>query len=172
MFNGGLVCCSMRLGIPFIAPRELGVVVAPFGRPWLPSVRWRTGLFGAHWTVNSTCIGRGRESPDWLVSASVRHRTVRCGAPDCPVCHMTVGSRSTWQLAVAWLIHQTVWRLAWNVRWIFSRRRLKTPRAESWSGLCTRLSSGWHQTVRCYTVQQLFPISFFVFFWFFWTWLY
>jgi hypothetical protein len=32
MFNGGLVYCSMRLGVPFIAPRQLGAVGAPFGR--------------------------------------------------------------------------------------------------------------------------------------------
>jgi hypothetical protein len=25
--------------VPFIAQRDLGVVGAPFGRPWLPSVR-------------------------------------------------------------------------------------------------------------------------------------
>jgi hypothetical protein len=33
MFNGCLVYCSMRLGVPFIAPRELGAVGVPFGRP-------------------------------------------------------------------------------------------------------------------------------------------
>jgi hypothetical protein len=32
MFNGGLVYCSMRLGVPFIALRQLGSVEAPFGR--------------------------------------------------------------------------------------------------------------------------------------------
>jgi hypothetical protein len=26
MFNGGLMYCSMRLGVPFIAPRQLGAV--------------------------------------------------------------------------------------------------------------------------------------------------
>jgi hypothetical protein len=43
----------MRLGVPFIAPRDLGVVGAPFGRLWLPYVRECTGLSGAHRTVNS-----------------------------------------------------------------------------------------------------------------------
>jgi hypothetical protein len=43
MFNGGLVLCSMHLGIPFIAPRQLGAVETPFGRQFLPSAGWRTG---------------------------------------------------------------------------------------------------------------------------------
>jgi hypothetical protein len=38
---------SMRLGVPFIAPRERGAVGAPFGRLWLPSVRGHTGQSGA-----------------------------------------------------------------------------------------------------------------------------
>jgi hypothetical protein len=42
MFNGGLVYCSMCLGVPFIAPGQLGVVGALFGRQFLPSVCWRT----------------------------------------------------------------------------------------------------------------------------------
>jgi hypothetical protein len=47
MFNGGLVFCSMRLGVSFIAPRQLGAVGSPFGRQFLPSVGWRTGQSGA-----------------------------------------------------------------------------------------------------------------------------
>jgi hypothetical protein len=43
----------MHLGVPFIAPRDLGAVGAPFGRPWLSSVRGCTGLSSAHRTVNS-----------------------------------------------------------------------------------------------------------------------
>jgi hypothetical protein len=37
---------SMRLGVPFIAPRQLGVVGGILGRQFLPSVRWRTGQSG------------------------------------------------------------------------------------------------------------------------------
>jgi hypothetical protein len=33
---------SMRLGVPFIAPRQLGAVGGQQGRPSLPSVEWRT----------------------------------------------------------------------------------------------------------------------------------
>jgi hypothetical protein len=34
---------SMRLGVPFIAPRQLGAVGGNLGRQFLPSVEWRTG---------------------------------------------------------------------------------------------------------------------------------
>jgi hypothetical protein len=37
----------MRLGVPFIAPRQLGAVESIPGRQFLPSVAWRTGQFGA-----------------------------------------------------------------------------------------------------------------------------
>jgi hypothetical protein len=37
----------MRLGVPFIAPRQLGAVGGQQGRPSLPSVEWRTGQSGA-----------------------------------------------------------------------------------------------------------------------------
>jgi hypothetical protein len=38
---------SMRLGVPFIAPRQLGAVEDQHGRLSLPSVEWRTGHSGA-----------------------------------------------------------------------------------------------------------------------------
>jgi hypothetical protein len=37
----------MHLGVPFIAPMQLGSVWTPFGRLWLPSVRGLTGQSGA-----------------------------------------------------------------------------------------------------------------------------
>jgi hypothetical protein len=37
----------MRLGVPFIAPRQLGAVGGILGRLILPSVGWRTGQSGA-----------------------------------------------------------------------------------------------------------------------------
>jgi hypothetical protein len=38
---------SMRLGVPFIAPRQLGAVGGQQGRLSLPSIGWRTGQSGA-----------------------------------------------------------------------------------------------------------------------------
>jgi hypothetical protein len=37
----------MRLGVPFIAPRQVGAVESIPGRQFLPSVDWRTGQSGA-----------------------------------------------------------------------------------------------------------------------------
>jgi hypothetical protein len=43
MLKGCLVFSSMRLGVPFIAPRQLGAVESISRRQFLPSVAWRTG---------------------------------------------------------------------------------------------------------------------------------
>jgi hypothetical protein len=56
MFLVSLGSSSMRLGVLFIAPRQLGAVGDQQGRPFLPFVGWRT------------------ESP-------VRHRTVTVDGP-------------------------------------------------------------------------------------------
>jgi hypothetical protein len=53
MFKGCLVWCSIRIGVPFIALRDIGAVGALFGRLWLPSIRGCTRLSGAHRTVNN-----------------------------------------------------------------------------------------------------------------------
>jgi hypothetical protein len=47
MFLESLVCSSIRLGVSFIAPRQLGTVGGQLGRPILPSVEWCTGQSGA-----------------------------------------------------------------------------------------------------------------------------
>jgi hypothetical protein len=47
MFLVSLGCSSMRLGVPFIAPRQLGAVGGQQERLSLPSVGWRTGQSGA-----------------------------------------------------------------------------------------------------------------------------
>jgi hypothetical protein len=47
MFKVCLVYSSMCLGVPFVAPRQLGAVGSNLGRQFLPSVGWRTGQSGA-----------------------------------------------------------------------------------------------------------------------------
>jgi hypothetical protein len=42
----------MCLGVPFIAPRQLGVIESNLGRLILPSIDWRTGQSGAHRTLS------------------------------------------------------------------------------------------------------------------------
>jgi hypothetical protein len=46
---------SMRLGVPFIAPRQLGAVGGQLGRPNLPSVGWCTGQSGAPPDSHCSC---------------------------------------------------------------------------------------------------------------------
>jgi hypothetical protein len=80
---------SMHLGVPFIAPRQLGAVEGQQGRPSLPSVEWRTGQYGAppdsHYRrfgadllpflAQTTIAPPGQLAHRTLSSA---HRTVRC----------------------------------------------------------------------------------------------
>jgi hypothetical protein len=97
MLRECLVYSSMCLGVPFIAPRQLGAVGCIPGRQFLPSVAWRTGQSGAPPdtvrcplpTVGSaTCltrIARPTVGPtDRWPDRPLAHRTVRC-TPDSPV---------------------------------------------------------------------------------------
>jgi hypothetical protein len=86
----------MHLGVPFIAPRQLGVVEVPIGMQFLPSVWWHTRQSGAPPDMNSSrpvpdllpylaqpTIGAGHASPadyaaDRWQRAPLAHRTVRC----------------------------------------------------------------------------------------------
>jgi hypothetical protein len=89
MFLVSLVFCSMRLGVPFIAPRQLGAVGDQLGRQFLPSVKWRTRQSGA--PPDSHCsspvldflpyraqptVGPLGQLSHWTLSGA--HRTVRC----------------------------------------------------------------------------------------------
>jgi hypothetical protein len=111
MLEGCLVYSSMRLGVPFIAPRQLGAVESKSRRPILPSIVGRTGQSGAHRTLSgarfisiNSSADRCRPLQIWRTgqsSASFRplarprvarrfrgrplaHRTVWC-TPDSPV---------------------------------------------------------------------------------------
>jgi hypothetical protein len=48
---------SMRLGVPFIAPRQLGAVGGILGRQFLPSVGWRTEQSGAPPDIHCSLSG-------------------------------------------------------------------------------------------------------------------
>ena len=68
----------MRLGVPFIAPRQLGAVENKSGRPSLPSVVGRTGQSGARFPSLNSAADRCRCGSRW------RTGHVRC-TPDSPV---------------------------------------------------------------------------------------
>jgi hypothetical protein len=87
-----LVCSSMRLGVPFIAPRQLGAVESNSRRQFLPSVAWRTGQSGAPPdTVRCGSPSLFGKADRWHLGAVGAPDTVRC-TPDSPVFLLTVGS--------------------------------------------------------------------------------
>jgi hypothetical protein len=115
MLREYLVYSSMRLGVPFIAPRQLGAVESIPGRQILPSVVWRTGQSGAPPdTVRCGFLSFFGEADRWRFRAVGAPDTVRC-TPDSPVPLLIVGSatrrtritRSTVGPADYWLIGQS-----------------------------------------------------------------
>jgi hypothetical protein len=96
MIKECLMCSSMRLEVPFIAPRQLGAVGSNPGRQSLPFVGWRTGQSGA--PPDRHCSQSGADCFPNVAQPTVEdleplahqtlsgaHRTVRCP-------HPTVGS--------------------------------------------------------------------------------
>jgi hypothetical protein len=119
MFRVCLVFSSMRLGVPVIAPRQLGAVESNPGRQFLPSVGWSTGQSGVppdmHCSVSGAdCFPKFAQLTvedleplaHWTLSGA--HRTVWCP-------HQTVGSatrhvriaRPTIGVADRWLTGQS-----------------------------------------------------------------
>jgi hypothetical protein len=72
------VYSSMRLGVPFIAPRQLGAVESISRRQFLPSVTWCTGQSGAPPDI----VRCGSPS---LFGEADRWHLGAVGAPDSPV---------------------------------------------------------------------------------------
>jgi hypothetical protein len=73
---------SMRLGVPFIAPRQLGAVEDNLGRLILSFVVWCTGQFGASPDSHCSCPVRdclpNKAQSTVAASGPMAHRTVRC----------------------------------------------------------------------------------------------
>jgi hypothetical protein len=75
----------MRLGVPFIALRQLGAVESNLGRQFLPSVAWLTRQSGAHRTVSGArFLSLTGASDRWQPESRWRTGHVRC-TPDSPV---------------------------------------------------------------------------------------
>jgi hypothetical protein len=100
MLSEYLGSSSMRLGVPFIAPRQLGAIGGNHGRLILPSVGWRTGQSCApldnHYSMSgadllpllaqSTVAGLWPLA-HWTLSGA--HRTVRCPLPTVGAGHVS-----------------------------------------------------------------------------------
>jgi hypothetical protein len=94
MLKGCLVCSSMRLGVPFIAPRQLGAVESIPGRQFLPSVAWRTGQSGAPPdTVRCGFLSFCGVADRWRTGHCPMH-TGQSGAPSRPLARPRVSRRS------------------------------------------------------------------------------
>jgi hypothetical protein len=96
MLKGCLVYSYMRLGVPFIAPRQLGAVESIPGRQFSPSVDWRTGQSGAPPdTVRCGSLSLFGEADCCRFRAVGAPDTVRC-TPDNPVlpCDRRLGHAS------------------------------------------------------------------------------
>jgi hypothetical protein len=111
MLRECLVFSSMRLGVPFIAPRQLGAVESIPGRQILPSVAWRTRHCPVHYrTLSGADFFPSLAKPTVADSEplahrtlSGAHRTVRCpllavGSATCPaqIVRPTVGPVDRW----------------------------------------------------------------------------
>jgi hypothetical protein len=119
MIRECVVYCSMRLGVPFIAPRQLGAVGDPIGRQFLPSVRWCTGQSGAPLDMNNSC-----PVPDLLPflakptvgslvplahrTLSGAHRIVRCDHPTVGAGHTSPADCAADRWTRVPLAHRTV----------------------------------------------------------------
>jgi hypothetical protein len=97
MLSECLGVSSIRLGVPFIAPRQLGAVGDNLGRPILPSVVWCTGQSGAPDSYCSCPVldffSYG-EQPTVGPRDRLAHWTVRCAQP-------TVGA-TTCRVKIVW----------------------------------------------------------------------
>jgi hypothetical protein len=109
----------MRLGVPFIAPRQLGAVGSQQGRPKFSSVGWCTGQSDA--PPNSPCSMSGADLLPNLArmivaprrrlahrTLSGAHRTVRCPLPTVGAGHVSPADFAVDRCAVDhWLTGQS-----------------------------------------------------------------
>jgi hypothetical protein len=108
MIKECLCISSMRLGVPFIAPRQLGVVGGNQGRQFLPSIGWRTGQSGV--PPDRHCSVSGADCFPKLVQSTVEdleslaHRTLSGAHRIVRRPHQTVGSATRH----AWIARPTV----------------------------------------------------------------
>jgi hypothetical protein len=144
----------MRLGVPFISPRQLGAVESIPGRQFLSSVDWRTGQSGAPPdTVRCGFLSFFGTADRWRFGAVGAPDTVRC-TPDSPVppSDRWLGHASRADsVADRWLTGQSGAPPDSPV--IYSH----TPSSRPESRQFTRRQPGAPDTVRCTTGQSGAP---------------
>ena len=149
----------MRLGVPFIAPRQLGAVEHKSGKSFLPSVVGGTGQSGAHRTLSGARFPSKNGAVDrWQPESHWRIGHVRC-TPDSPVPpssrwlgHVSRADRAADRWPYRLLAHRTV-RCTPDSPVNFSR----TPSANSRERPLRPRQPGAPDTVRCTTGQSGAP---------------
>jgi hypothetical protein len=147
---------SMRLGVSFIAPIQLGAVGGQQGRPKFPSVGWCTGQSGAPPDSHSSMSGADLlpnlvqpivATPGWLA-----HRIVRCPLPTVDAGHASPADCAADRCAGGrWLTGQSGAPLDSPVN--YSRTPPKTPESGQFAGS----QPGAPDTVRCTIGQSGVP---------------
>jgi hypothetical protein len=163
LLNECLGDSSMRLGVPFIAPRQLGAVGGQQGRQLLPSVGWRTGQSGAPPDSHCSCPVRDLlpflaqttvATLGWLAhrTLSGAHRTVRCPLSTVGAGHASPTDCATDHCAGGrWLTGQS------GAPPDGPANYSRTPPNFPESGLFTEDWPGAPDTVRCTTGQSGVP---------------
>jgi hypothetical protein len=153
----------MCLGVPFIAPRQLGAVGDQQGRLKLPSVGWRTGQSGAppdsHYRRSGAdllpILVQTTVADSWQLAhrtLSDAHRTVRCPLPTVGAGHASPADYAANHCAGdRWLTRQS--GAPPNSPVNYSR----TPPIFRERGLFTRVQPGAPDTVWCTTGQSGVP---------------
>jgi hypothetical protein len=154
---------SMRLGVPFIAPRQLGAVGDQQGRPKLPSVGWHTVQSGAPPDSHCSCpvrdllpiLAQSTVADSWQLAHRTlfgAHRTARCPLPTVGAGHASPADCAADRCAGSrWLIGQSGAPPDSPVN--YSR----TPPNSPESGQFTGGQPGAPDTVRCTTEQSGVP---------------
>jgi hypothetical protein len=158
MISECLVYSSMRLGVPFIAPRQLGAVGDQLRRPNLPSVGWCTEQSGA--PPDSHCSCPVRDPLPYLAHLTIGprgrlvHRTGQSGVPNRLLLRATRRpriARSTVGAGDRWLTGQSGAPPDSPVN--YSRTPLHFPESSQF----TAGQPGARDTVRCTTGQSGVP---------------
>jgi hypothetical protein len=144
---------SMRLGVPFIAPRQLGAVGGQQGRLSLPTVGWRTGQSGVPTDNHCSCpvrdllpiLAQTTIAETWQLA----HRTVRCPLPTVGAGHALPANCAADRCAGGrWLTGQSDAPPDIPVNYSHT-----SPNSLE-SGLFTGVQPGTSDTVRCTTGQS------------------